>query len=64
MRFDNPRQISKMAGYNLVEDSSGQSKSGTVISKRGRKSLRSILYQMAIIMVALNPEMKKHFTNT
>jgi len=59
MRFDNPRQISKMAGYNLVENSSGQSKSGTGISKRGRKSLRSILYQMAIIMVAVNAEMKK-----
>ncbi len=59
LRFDNPRQISKMAGYNLVEDSSGKSKSGTGISKRGRKSLRSILYQMAIIMVAVNAEMKK-----
>lgn len=59
MRFDNPRQISKMAGYNLVEDSSGQSKSRTIISKRGRKSLRSVLYQMAIIMVAVNTEMKK-----
>lgn len=58
MRFDNPRQISKMAGYNLVENSSGQSKSGTGISKRGRKSLRSILYQMAIIMVAVNAEIK------
>ena len=58
MRFENPRQISKMAGYNLVEDSSGKSKSGTVISKRGRKNLRSILYQMAMIMVAVNPEMK------
>jgi len=61
MRFDNPRQISKMAGYNLVEDSSGQSKSGTVISKRGRKSLRSILYQMAIIMVAVNAEIKTFY---
>jgi transposase len=58
MRFENPRQISKMAGYNLVEDSSGKSKSGTVISKRGRKNLRNILYQMAMTMVAINPEMK------
>jgi transposase len=58
MRFDHPRQISKMAGYNLVEDSSGKSKSGTVISKRGRKNLRNILYQMAMTMVAINPEMK------
>ena len=59
MRFTTPRQISKMAGYNLVEDSSGKSKSGTVISKRGRKSLRSILYQMAMTMVAVNAEMKE-----
>jgi len=59
MRFDDPRQISKMAGYNLVEDSSGKSKSGTVISKRGRKNLRSVLYQMAMTMVAVNKEMKE-----
>lgn len=59
MRFDHPRQINKMAGYNLVEDSSGKNKSGTVISKRGRKNLRSILYQMAITMVAVNDEMKE-----
>jgi transposase len=61
MRFDNPRQISKMAGYNLVEDSSGKSKSGTAISKRGRKNLRSVLYQMALIMVAVNNEMKAFY---
>ena len=42
MRFDHPRQICKMAGYNLIEDSSGKNKSGTKISKRGRKNLRSI----------------------
>jgi len=59
MRFENPRQISRMAGYNLVEDSSGKNKSGTMISKRGRKNLRSILYQMALIMVAVNKEMKE-----
>ena len=59
LRFDHPRQISKMAGYNLVEDSSGKNKSGTVISKRGRKNLRSTLYQMAKTMVAVNGEMKE-----
>lgn len=47
MRFDHPRQISKMTGYNLIEDSSGKNKSGTVISKRGRKNLRNVMYQMA-----------------
>ena len=59
LRFDHPRQISKMAGYNLIEDSSGKSKSGTAISKRGRKNLRSILYRMAMTMVAVNKEMKE-----
>jgi transposase len=59
LRFENPRQISRMAGYNLVEDSSGKNKSGTMISKRGRKNLRSVLYQMALSMVAGNEEMKE-----
>jgi transposase len=59
LRFDHPRQISKMAGYNLVEDSSGKNKSKTVISKRGRKNLRNVLYQMAMVMVAVNKEMKE-----
>ena len=58
-RFDNPRQMSRMAGYNLVEDSSGKNKSRTKISKRGRKNLRSVLYQMALTMVATNDEMKR-----
>ena len=59
LRFDNPRQMSRMAGYNLVEDSSGKNKSGTCISKRGRKNLRCVLYKMALTMVAVNPEMKQ-----
>ena len=65
-RFDNPRQMSRMAGYNLVEDSSGKNKSGTKISKRGRKNLRGVLYQMALTMVATNGEMKQlyHYLKT
>lgn len=59
LRFEHPNQISRMAGYNLVEDSSGQNQGRTVISKRGRKNLRSILYQMALVMVARNNEMKE-----
>ena len=58
-RFEDPRQMSRMAGYNLVEDSSGKNKSGTKISKWGRKNLRSVLYQMALTMVATNDEMKQ-----
>ena len=58
LRFDDARQIANYAGYNLIEDSSGKSKSGTCISKRGRSQLRSLLYQMAFTMAACNPEMK------
>ena len=59
LRFDDPRQLSRLAGYNLIEDSSGKNKSGTCISKRGRKGLRRVLYQMALTAVTVNPEMKE-----
>lgn len=59
LRFENVRQMCRMAGYNLIEDSSGKNKSGTCISKRGRKNLRCVLYQMALTMVATNTEMKQ-----
>ena len=62
LRFDNARQISNYAGYNLIEDSSGKSKSGTCISKRGRSQLRSVLYQMAFTMVGQNAEMKELYS--
>jgi transposase len=58
LRFTNARQISNYAGYDLVEDSSGKNKSGTSISKRGRKQLRSILFLMSFTLVGCNPEMK------
>ena len=66
LRFASPRQISKLAGYNLIEDSSGENRSKTTISKRGRKHLRNILYQMARTMVAVNPELKAlyHYLKT
>ena len=66
LRFDNARQIANYAGLNLIEDSSGESKSGTCISKRGRSRLRGLLYQMALTMVGCNPEMRtlhKHLTS-
>jgi transposase len=59
MRFENARQIHNYAGYNLIEDSSGKNKSGTCISKRGRKQLRGLLYKMAFTMVGQNSEMKE-----
>jgi len=60
-RFENERQIHRLAGYNLTENSSGNSKSKTSISKRGRKRLRSILFQSAMVMVSTNGEMKAFY---
>lgn len=57
-RFESWEQVRKYAGFNLVEDSSGERKGKTTISKRGRSMLRNILYQAAMIMVAKNKEMK------
>lgn len=58
-RFTNGQQIVRLAGYNLTENSSGKSKSQCGISKRGRKHLRSVLYQMAVVMVTRNSEIKQ-----
>lgn len=65
-RFDNWRQVRKLAGYNLVEDSSGDRKGKTCISKRGRPGLRSTLYQASIVLVAHNPEFRElyHYLKT
>ena len=62
LRFTSARQIHNYAGFNLVEDSSGKSKSGTKISKRGRSQLRALLYQMAFTLVGQNSEMKELYT--
>ena len=59
MRFEDARQMVRLAGYNLIENSSGGNKSGTSISKRGRKNLRCVLYQISLTMVATNPEMRQ-----
>jgi transposase len=54
--FCSPRQINKLAGLSLMEDSSGLHKGQTIISKRGRKKLRAILYRAVFRLVAVNPE--------
>jgi transposase len=57
-RFTHWKQIRKLAGLNLAPNSSGKREGKTIISKRGRKVLRCILYQAAVVMVAKNPEFK------
>lgn len=58
-RFDSYEQIRRYAGLNLVENSSGNHKGKTTISKRGRSLLGSILYRMAFTMVNKNKEIKE-----
>lgn len=55
-RYTDWRQLRRLAGYNLTENSSGRRKGRTQISKRGRPGLRSILYQAAVVLVAKNKE--------
>jgi transposase len=57
-RFQDPRQIVKMAGLNLKENSSGKHKGKTTISKRGRKRLREGLFRVMIPILASNDEFK------
>ena len=52
------RQLQKLAGLNLTENSSGQHKGKCRISKRGRSALRSLLYQSALRMIIHSPEFK------
>jgi len=64
--YDHPRQIQKLAGLNLMENSSGKHKGQTRISKRGRPRLRSLLYRVAFPLVAKNEEFKQlhhYYTN-
>ena len=57
-RFDSPKQIQKYAGLELVENSSGKHKERTRISKRGRRKLRKILYQVMVPLLARNKEFR------
>lgn len=58
-RFDHPKQIQKLAGLSLKENSSGKHKGKTTVSKRGRKRLRALLFLAILPIVANNQEFKK-----
>ena len=57
-RFRSPKQIQKYAGLELVENSSGKHKGKSRISKRGRRKLRKILYQVMVPLLARNNEFR------
>ena len=58
-RFDNPKQLQKLAGLAIVSDSSGKHKGESRISYRGRKRLRYVLYEAAISLIGKNREFKE-----
>lgn len=58
-RFDNPKQLQKLAGLAIVSNESGKHKGESHISYRGRKRLRYALYEMALIAVSKNDEFKE-----
>ncbi|WP_287713912.1 IS110 family transposase [Blautia sp.] len=53
-RFDNPKQLQKLAGYAIVANDSGKHNGESRISYRGRKRLRYVLYEAAISLVGKN----------
>ena len=60
-RFDDWKQIRRLAGMNLVENSSGQRKGKTTISKRGRPYLRYMLYMAGVSCRIHNAEMNQYY---
>ena len=58
-RFDNAKQLQKLAGYAIVSNSSGKHNGESHISYRGRKRLRYVLYEAAISLVGKNAEFKE-----
>ena len=58
-RFDNPKQLQKLAGYAIVDCSSGKHQGESHISYRGRKRLRYVLYEAAISVIGKNAEFRE-----
>jgi transposase len=56
--YSHPRQIIKLAGLSLKENTSGKHKGQAKITKRGRKKLRALLFRVAMPLVAKNSAFK------
>ena len=65
-RFSSPKELQKLAGLALVENSSGKHKGQTTISRRGRKRLRYLLFEGAMSLAGKNPEFSElhHYYTT
>lgn len=64
-RFDNTRQLLKMAGLDLSASRSGKSSDNQTprISKKGKSDLRYSLYQAAMVASTRNIDFMAYFTN-
>ena len=58
-RFTDPKQIQKLAGQAFGGDSSGKHTGQSRISKRGRKRLRCLLFEVVLALAAKNPEFRE-----
>lgn len=58
-RFTDAKQIQKLAGQAIIENSSGKHKGQSRISKRGRKRLRYLLFEAVLSLTATNHEFKE-----
>ena len=57
-RFENPKQLQKLAGYAIVANDSDKHNGESRISYRGRKRLRYVLYEAAISLIGKNAEFR------
>jgi len=64
-RFENGRQVLKMAGLDLSAERSGKSSSSAVpvISKKGKADLRYALYQAALVASTKNRDLMVYYTH-
>ena len=58
-RFENPKEIQKLAGYAIVTNDSCKHQGEKRISYRGRKRLRWALYQTALSVIGKNEEFRQ-----
>jgi transposase len=64
-RFENEKQVLKLAGWDLNAERSGKSSDSArpVISKKGKADLRFALYQAALIASIKDPHFIVYYTN-
>ena len=64
-RFENQRQVLRLAGLDLSAERSGKNSDSVkpVISKQGKAALRYALVQAAMVASALNPTVRSYFSD-